>query len=96
MSGYKHHSQIIKNETVKGYFSPDYVRISFAVPNDKILRQFVMYDTCGKHKDCSWIKSLEGKSCCLTFDGKKLKLGLTENAGDMDLLGFGQGTTLNE
>jgi hypothetical protein len=33
-------------------------------------------------------KALEQTSVCLTFDGKKINQGLTENTGDIDLLGF--------
>ncbi|WAR15713.1 LOW QUALITY PROTEIN: hypothetical protein MAR_005818, partial [Mya arenaria] len=84
----------------EGFFPPASTSINFAVPNDKILRQFVLYDTCRERPPGLFVdvldKSLEGKSCCLTFDGKKLKQGLTENAGDVDLLGFEQGTALNE
>ncbi|XP_052802556.1 uncharacterized protein LOC128232832 isoform X3 [Mya arenaria] len=41
MGGYKHHGQVVRSETVKGYYSPASASINFAVPNDKILRQFV-------------------------------------------------------
>jgi hypothetical protein len=39
-------------------------------------------------------KALEQTSACLTIDGKKIKQGLTENTGDIDLLGFEEGISL--
>ena len=40
--------------------------------------------------------ALEGTSACLTFDGKKLKQGLTERYGDVDILGFENGPSLSQ
>jgi hypothetical protein len=39
-------------------------------------------------------KALEQTSACLTFDGKKIKQGLTETTGDIDLLGFEEGISM--
>lgn len=36
------------------------------------------------------------KSACLTFDGKKIKQGLLEESGDVDLLGFEMNETLRD
>jgi hypothetical protein len=41
-------------------------------------------------------ESMDFKSVCLTFDGKKLKQGLWENSGDVDLLGFESDKTLDD
>jgi hypothetical protein len=38
----------------------------------------------------------DDQSFCLTFDGKKLKQGLTADTGDVDLLGFEDGPTLHQ
>ena len=40
--------------------------------------------------------NLACKSACVTFDGKKVKQGSTENSVDVDLLGFENGTTLED
>ena len=36
----------------------------------------------------------EQTSACLTFDGKKIKQGLTKTTGDIDLLGFEEGISM--
>ena len=36
------------------------------------------------------------RSACLTFDGKKIKQGLTKFCGDIDLIGFEDGDTLHD
>ena len=38
--------------------------------------------------------ALEGQSSCLSYDGKKIKQGLTPENGDVDLLGHEKGETL--
>ncbi|KAH3888912.1 hypothetical protein DPMN_012957 [Dreissena polymorpha] len=41
-------------------------------------------------------QSTSNKSYCLTFDGKKMKRGLTSISGDVNLLGFEHGHSLTE
>ncbi|XP_045199092.2 uncharacterized protein LOC123553445 [Mercenaria mercenaria] len=40
--------------------------------------------------------TFQDKALCMTFDGKKLKQGLTADSGDIDLLGFEDGKSLLE
>lgn len=41
-------------------------------------------------------ENMQAKSACLPYAGKKLKQGLDETSGDVDLLGFELGETLHE
>ena len=41
-------------------------------------------------------EALGESSACISFDGKKLKQGLTKDSGDVDLLGFENGKSLKE
>lgn len=73
-------------------------QVNFAVPNIDILRNYDLYVNT-EETDISEpgifenviqnvATHLTGKACCVTFDRKKLKQGLTKTAGDVDLLGF--------
>jgi hypothetical protein len=60
-----------------------------------------MYDNCKERTPWFLSDVIElmcdyfvGKSCCLTFDSKKLKQGLKHNSGDVDLIGFEQKSIL--
>ena len=44
----------------------------------------------------SMASALEDKSCCVTFDGKKLKQGLTRTGGEVDILGFEKDVLIQE
>lgn len=99
----KSHGQIVKHSAERGHFTPQCSTINFAVPAPKSLRKFDPYGVQGGRQPGIYqdimlelSKALEKKSACLTFDGKKIKQGLTEDSGDVDLLGFEQVETLAE
>jgi len=70
-------------------------QINFAVPNQIILRSFNPYRSL--RDTMSDLRSkLENLSACLTYDGKKIKQGLTCDSGDVKLVGFENGETLKE
>jgi len=103
MGGPKSQGEAILRVSERGQFSPETSRINFAVPNPKVLRSFDPYHVNGErkpglHEDLinTLSENLDRKSACLTFDGKKIKQGLSENCGDVDLLGFESGQTLQE
>ena len=105
MSGYKNTSQVVLGETKKGEFSPINSDINFAVPSVDILRNFTPYSESetrerppGMLTDAmySLADALKSKSACLTYDGKKIKQGLTENSGDVDILGHEDGMSLEQ
>ena len=86
-----------------GMFSPSASEINFAVPDMHVLSGHDPYAVEIERKPgiyddtISELKAtLQHKSACITFDGKKLKQGLTEDSGDVDLLGFEKGTSLKE
>lgn len=103
MSRFKNTNQVVKSETSRGNYDTQISDINFAV---KLLRDFQPYDIeLDKFESEPGIlhdmvekmaKVMEGKSCCITFDGKKLKPGLTKSGGDVDLMGFDNGPTLLE
>lgn len=104
MGGYKY-SESPEDRFDKGFYSPHISDINFAVPDMKILRSFMPYDIpCvvdnsrepGILPDMieSMSKAMNGKPCCVTFDGKKLKQGLTKDGGDIDILGFEKGDSI--
>jgi hypothetical protein len=107
MSGYKNEYQYVSGDIEKGIYNPADSEVNFAVPDSKILRNFKPY---GSNFTCKGVRkpgifedviekispALLSTSCCLTFDGKKLKQGLTEASGDIDLLGFEEGPSLND
>lgn len=41
-------------------------------------------------------RALKYGSACLSFDGKNLKQGLSQHSGDIDLLGFKEGESLQQ
>ena len=101
MSGFKNQGDIIQNASTT--FTPSSSEVTFAVPDENILRIFDPYLVQGERKPGIYTdiittlsKSLENKSACLKFDGKKIKQGLQKDSGDVDLLGFEVGDTLNE
>ena len=106
MSGFKNSNQVVLQETSAGSYAPDKSDINFAVPDMKLLREFEPYDieysngceTPGISVDMikEMTRSMEGKSCCITFDGKKLKPGLTKTEGDVDMFGLEKGPSLSE
>ena len=101
MSGDKNDTQLVLGETVRGRYDPQTSSVNFAVPSTKVLRSFDPYDVYGGRKQgvlTDMVESFgqysEHRSACLTYDGKKLKLGLTPSSGDVDLLGFEKSETL--
>ena len=96
MSGHKNTSQVVLGESDIGEFSPIDSEINFAVPYVDILRNFSPYTESetrerppGMLKDTmqSLAGALKSKFAFLTYDGKKNKQGLTEQSGDVDILG---------
>jgi hypothetical protein len=77
------------NESDQGrsaYYSPSHSDINFAVPDISILGNFRPYGKdLGKRRDPGIYtdimddvsNALDGHSCCLSYDGKKIKQGLT-------------------
>ena len=106
MSEFKNSNQVVLQETSPGNYDPDESEINFAVPDIKTLKSFEPYDIeydngvekPGISTDMikEMAKAMNGKSCCVTFDGKKLKSGLTKTDGDVDLFGFEKGPSLTD
>ena len=103
MSGYKNNSQIVLGDAIKGNFIPESSDINFAVPSFDVLRTFEPYGHAGNRSPgllADMIETLsfnlDHRSACLTYDGKKLKQGLTNTSGDVDILGFEPGKTLHQ
>ena len=103
MSGFKNESQVVLGDTDRGNYSPQSSDINFAVPSLSVLREFNPYGSIDKRepgllRDIIEVISedLNHQSACLTYDGKKLKQGLTELYGDVDILGFETGETLQD
>ncbi|KAH3864842.1 hypothetical protein DPMN_027871 [Dreissena polymorpha] len=99
MGGSKHAGSSVLNSNGATDLDPSKSCINFAVPSENILREFDPYclqknisDYCPPGVLNSMIdhlkKNINDASCCLTFDGKKLKQGLTQTSGDIDLFGF--------
>ena len=72
----------------------DKSEINFAVPSFPVHRTFDPYGDCGERYPGMLNDILETipndlhhQSAFLTYDGKKLKQGLTEKSSDVDLLG---------
>ncbi|KAH3754240.1 hypothetical protein DPMN_188904 [Dreissena polymorpha] len=87
----------------KRKFEPTFSEINFAVADVHVLKDFKPYDhsqesTPGIFRDTinQMSKFPENKSACITFDGKKIKQGLTGDSGDVNLLGFEKGQSLFE
>jgi len=73
------------------------------VPDLNVLRYFDPYEVKGDrypglYEDimANLSVNLKGTSACLTFDGKKMKQVLSDDIGDVDLLGFEDGITLQQ
>lgn len=109
MSCYKNRSTVVTEATEKGIYPPCQSEINFAVPTKDVLNSFSPYHLNENQVNRSgrlpgilsdMVKTLAAaelnKSFCLTFDGKKLKRGLTKTSGDVDLLGFEPNKTLLE
>ena len=104
MTGFKNTSDVLSGESEKGSCKPENSDINFVIPSLDVLRNYTPYGTDTKPRDPgiytdvmeSVSSALEGTSACLTFDGKKLKQGLTENYGDVDILGFEDGPSLSQ
>ncbi|WAR15144.1 hypothetical protein MAR_005249, partial [Mya arenaria] len=103
MSGFKNKNEIMQGISQKSQHSPTTSNVNFAVPDIKILRSFDPYENADRihpgilNDAISKLgKKIGHVSACLTFDGKKLKQGLTKESGDVDLLGFEDGETLEE
>jgi hypothetical protein len=68
------------------------------------LQSFTPYGTCGTEKQPGTFidaiecvsEALKGTSAFISFDGKKIKQGLTPTSGDVNLLGYETGSTLQE
>ncbi|XP_052268567.1 uncharacterized protein LOC127869949 [Dreissena polymorpha] len=103
MAGFKNQSEYSLGISEKSKYSPKTSKINFAVPDIKVLRSFDRFK-CDSQRDpgiyddvISLLEQNAGHmSFCLTFDGKKLKQGLTQQFGDVDLIGFENGPTLME
>lgn len=107
MAGFKNETQIVKGEAARGACKPSMSDINFAVPTENILREYNPYGEdipdLGTRKPGIYTDimhkispNLQSISCCLTFDGKRIKQGLTETGGDIDLIGFENGPSLSE
>ena len=103
MSGFKNESQVVLGDTDRGNYSPQSSDINFAVPSLSVLREFNPYGSIDKREPGLLrdiikviIEDLNHQSACLTYDGKKLKQALTESYGDVDILGFETGETLQD
>ena len=109
MSGYKNRITVVMEDTEKGIYPPSQSDINFAVPSKDVLTTFSPYGLdassevgLGRRPGLltdmieTLAESPSENSYCLTFDGKKLKRGLTKSSGDVDLLGFEPGLSLSE
>ena len=103
MGGFKSHGDTVLKMAEVGKYSPGTSEINFAVPDINILREFDPYAVEIERKPGIFTdtiremsESLHDKSACITFDGKKIKQGLTDDTGDVDLLGFEKGVKLQE
>lgn len=109
MSGFKNRNTVVSDLTERGLYPPSQSEINFAVPAKDVLTSFTPYhlsdlqhNSSGRRagilSDMLFTISESGlsKSYCLTFDGKKLKRGLTKTSGDVNLLWFEPHATLIE
>ena len=107
MSGFKLSGQIAAGEINRGSLPTGKSNINFAVPSVNVLRNFDPYEVnisdTNPSKPGIFVDVIEtlattmkDKSCCITFDGKKLKQGLTKADGDIDLLGFEKESSLKD
>ena len=105
MGGFKNEGQVVQGETENGNFKTEASDLNFAIPSLDLLRDFCSYgdDNSNARKPGIYIdiiekaaEVLQDTSVCLTFDGKKIKQGLTVDSGDVDLLGFEEGLSLKD
>ncbi|XP_035687318.1 uncharacterized protein LOC118423289 [Branchiostoma floridae] len=104
MSGNRGIGQVLTGNASIGQCPTSGTSINFAVPSAEILSKFQPYGDFPSTIDPGFIepmvamasKALEGKSCCLCFDGKKLSPGLTQTSGDVNLLGHGPEPSLEQ
>ena len=89
MGGFKNESQIVLGDTSRSNYSPQPSDINFAVPSFSVLKEFNPNGPIDKREpgllhDIIDVVSadLNHQSACLTYDGKKLKQGLTELYGN--------------
>ncbi|KAI8490370.1 hypothetical protein Bbelb_316380 [Branchiostoma belcheri] len=100
MSGSRGIGQVVSGEASAGLCPTRLSSINFAVPSQQILSDFQPYGNFPSTIGPGFLEemvvlakdTLQGKSCCLAFDGKKIAPGLTQNSGDIDLLGHEQET----
>ncbi|XP_066266599.1 uncharacterized protein [Branchiostoma lanceolatum] len=98
MSGSRGIGQVVSGEASIGLCHTKSSTINFAVPSVAMLSNFQPYGNFPNTISPGFIEqmvvlaneTLKGKSCCLAFDGKKIAPGLTQNSGDIDLLGHEQ------
>ena len=106
MSGLKNRNFVLTIQAERGIYSPTTSEINFTVPGKDTLASYSPYDIStdsNGRKPGIFTDMLESLAVsnsdalyCLTFDGKKLKRGLKETSGDVDLLGFEQDLSLSE
>ena len=105
MGGFKNEGNVVQGDAEKGNYNPQISDLNFAIPSLEILRDFCPYgdDNSQPRKPGVYndimekaAEVLQGTSACLTFDGKKIKQGLTADSGDVDLLGFEEGLSLKD
>ncbi|CAC5359137.1 uidA [Mytilus coruscus] len=104
MSGNKNTSDVLYGESPPGYFDPSNSDIKFAIPSTDVLREYTHYNDCsGKRLPGIFTdvmqkvsQSMRDQSLCISFDGTKIKQGLTTDSGDVNLLGFEDGLTLQQ
>ena len=104
MSGFKNTTQVVSGENSKGLCRPQSSDVNFVIPSLDVLRAYQPYQENGKTRNPGTFHdviddvavALNDTSACLSFDGKKLKQGLTNTHGDVDLLGFEEKQTLKD
>ena len=103
MRGYKSHGDTVLKMADLGNYSPESSEINFGVQALNQLRDFDPYGIEGERKPGIYpdiidtlSTNLENKSACLTFDGKKIKQALTQDSGDVDLLGSTKNMSLTD
>lgn len=91
-SGTKSLGQILTGEGTRGSICPQNSEINFAVPNTPNLvaeiTSIPKVTPPGVIHGALQMKSSSDESMVLSIDGKKLAMGLTQDWGDQDLMGF--------
>ena len=90
--GRKNRTDVINEETTRGYYDPRSADINFAVPDNKVLQKG-KFATTTPVKPTIFGSVLEnmdkGKEYILSFDGKRVARGLGKGSrGDVDLWGY--------